>query len=91
MEILTPSTEIKDGKIARFFFRAALSLFFFGGGGGWWGWGRDLLFYFVLSKIGGLEFLSIFLGKQITFILSPFYITSFGVGTIYNTKETTTI
>ena len=34
MEILTPSTEIKDGKIARFFFRAALSLFFFGGGGG---------------------------------------------------------
>ena len=35
MEILTPSTEIKDGKIARFFFRAALSLFFFflGGGG----------------------------------------------------------
>ena len=88
MEILTPSTEIKDGKIARFFFRAALSLFFFGGG---WGWGRDLLFYLVLSKIGGLEFLSIFLGKQITFILSPFYITSFGVGTIYNTKETTTI
>ena len=87
MEILTPSTEIKDGKIARFFFRAALSLFFLGG----WGWGRDLLFYFVLSKIGGLEFLSIFLGKQITFILSPFYITSFGVGTIYNTKETTTI
>ena len=89
MEILTPSTEIKDGKIARFFFRAALSLFFLGGGGG--GWGRDLLFFFVLSKIGGLEFLSIFLGKQITFILSPFYITSFGVGTIYNTKETTTI
>ena len=88
MEILTPSTEIKDGKIARFFFRAASSLFFFGGGRGW---GRDLLFYFVLSKIGGLEFLSIFLGKQITFILSPFYITSFGVGTIYNTKETTTI
>ena len=88
MEILTPSTEIKDGKIARFFFRAASSLFFFGGGGGG---GRDLLFYFVLSKIGGLEFLSIFLGKQITFILSPFYITSFGVGTIYNTKETTTI
>ena len=88
MEILTPSTEIKDGKIARFFFRAASSLFFLGGG---WGWGRDLLFYFVLSKIGGLEFLSIFLGKQITFILSPFYITSFGVGTIYNTKETTTI
>lgn len=34
MEILTPSTEIKDGKIARFFFRAALSLFFFGGGVG---------------------------------------------------------
>ena len=34
MDILTPSTEIKDGKIARFFFRAALSLFFFGGGGG---------------------------------------------------------
>ena len=33
MEILTPSTEIKDGKIARFFFRAASSLFFFGGGG----------------------------------------------------------
>ena len=32
MEILTPSTEIKDGKIARFFFRAALSLFFLGGG-----------------------------------------------------------
>ena len=87
MEILTPSTEIKDGKIARFFFRAALSLFFWGG----WGWRRDLLFYFVLSKIGGLEFLSIFLGKRITFILSPFYITSFGVGTIYNTKETTTI
>ena len=90
MEILTPSTEIKDGKIARFFFRAALSLFFLGGGGGGGG-GGDLLFYFVLSKIGGLEFLSIFLGKQITFILSPFYTTSFGVGTIYNTKETTTI
>lgn len=87
MEILTPSTEIKDGKIARFFFRAALSLFFWGGGG----WGRGLLFYFILSKIGVLEFLSIFLGKQITFILSPFYITSFGAGTIYNTKETTTI
>ena len=34
MEILTPSTEIKDGKIARFFFRAASSLFFFGGGVG---------------------------------------------------------
>ena len=34
MEILTPSTEIKDGKIARFFFRAALSLFFWGSGGG---------------------------------------------------------
>ena len=34
MEILTPSTEIIDGKIARFFFRAALSLFFLGGGGG---------------------------------------------------------
>lgn len=34
MEILTPSTEIKDGKIARFFFRAALSLFFLGGGVG---------------------------------------------------------
>ena len=39
MEILTPSTEIKDGKIARFFFRAALSLFFFGGGGGGGGGG----------------------------------------------------
>ena len=70
------------------FFLSRGFIFVFLGG---WGWGRDLLFYFVLSKIGGLEFLSIFLGKQITFILSPFYITSFGVGTIYNTKETTTI
>ena len=34
MEILTPSTEIKDGKIARFFFRAALCFFLGGGGGG---------------------------------------------------------
>ena len=34
MEILTPSTEIKDGKIARFFFRAALFFFWGGGAGG---------------------------------------------------------
>ena len=48
MEILTPSTEIKDGKIARFFFRAALSLFFLGGGGGWGvGEGFAVLFYSV--------------------------------------------
>ena len=44
MEILTPSTEIKDGKIARFFFRAALSLFFFGGGGLGVGGGFAVLF-----------------------------------------------
>ena len=45
MEILTPSTEIKDGKIARFFFRAALSLCFWGG----WGVGEGfaVLFYSV--------------------------------------------
>ena len=46
MEILTPSTEIKDGKIARFFFRAALSLFFFLGGGGG-GEGFAVLFFSV--------------------------------------------
>ena len=44
MEILTPSTEIKDGKIARFFFRAALSLFF---GGVGVGEGFAVLFYSV--------------------------------------------
>ena len=46
MEILTPSTEIKDGKIARFFFRAALSLFFFFGGGGVGGVGEGFAVLF---------------------------------------------
>ena len=61
-----------------------------GGGGGGSGGGERVAVSFYPVQDWSSWVPKFFLGEQITFVVSPFYIASFGVGTIYSTKENIT-